>query len=114
MKFTLDLINIFIHLGILAVVMGLVAVVVHILLKLNPNFMPKPVKLGPPVPTDIHITEDDQKQKPKQFWDDVNQLQQALDLDVLEFSDERAEHLNEMPPLDRQRELADRILELKR
>jgi hypothetical protein len=104
MKFTLDLINIFIHLGILAVVMGLVAVVVHILLKLNPNFMPKPVKLGPP----------DQKQKPKQFWDDVNQLQQALDLDVLEFSDERAEHLNEMPPLDRQRELADRILELKR
>lgn len=116
MKFITDLLTILIQLGLLGIVIA-------ILLKLYPNFLPKrPVVREPEKRSDIsdlkseteEVDEDSETPKePKKFWDDVNQLQMALDAGMTDFKDDNAVHLNDLGPLERQRELADRILELK-
>lgn len=52
------------------------------------------------------------EQKP--FWEDPKQLSEALDTGAFDFREDIPLHINELPPLDRQREIAERILELEK
>lgn len=114
MKFISDTLTILIQLGILGIV-------VAILLKLYPNMLrqPQPQVQGSKfkvqreeVGEEGEETPADEK-APKPFWDDENQLAAALESGATDFADRGATHLNDLPPLDRQREISDRILELK-
>lgn len=114
MKFVSDLLTVLIQLGILGIIIA-------ILLKLYPNFLPRPaVRRFEPVTRDEGrgTSEDadadpENTKDPKPFWDDVNQLEMAVDAGVTDFRDNLPVNLRDLGPLDQQREIADRILELK-
>lgn len=97
-------------LAILTLIASLIALVVGIIYKLNlfSNLIPKQV-FAPKVEPVSNVPAPDE---PKGFWDDAEQLQKALDSST-DFSDLLPTDISGLPPLDQQREIADRVLELR-